>query len=64
MAQGGGTVNWDRLIAIVCMLLDAGILWILVEEFNFDKIAYEKEQYKKRAKKQPTFENLTIGEMR
>ena len=55
-------MNWDRLIMIICMLLDAGILWILVEEFNFDKIAYEKEQYKKRVKKQPTFDNLTVGE--
>jgi hypothetical protein len=43
--------------------LDAGILWILIEEFNFDKIAYEKEQYKRRAKK-PTFTELNIGEMK
>lgn len=57
-------MNWDRLIAVMCMLLDAGILWILVEEFNFDKIAYEKEQYKKRVKKQPRFEALTVGEMK
>jgi hypothetical protein len=55
-------MNWDRLIAVVCMLLDAGILWILIEEFNFDKIAYEKEQYKGRTKKRPTFEHLTTGE--
>jgi hypothetical protein len=40
---------WDRLIALVTLGVDVGILWILVKEFNFDKIAYEKEQYKKRA---------------
>ena len=57
-------MNWDRLIAIVAVLLDAGILWILVEEFQYDKIIYERELYKKRAKKPPTFDNLTIGEMR
>jgi hypothetical protein len=62
LEEGGQKMNWDRLIAVVCMLLDAGILWILVEEFNFDKIAYEKEQYKKRVKKVPTFDSLTTGE--
>lgn len=31
--------------------LEAAILWILIKEFNFDKIAYEKEQYKKRTKR-------------
>ena len=58
-------MNWDRLIAVGCMLLDAGILWSLIEEFQYDKIVYEKELYHKRvAKKKPSFENLTIGEMR
>ena len=60
-------MNWDRLIAVICMLLDAGILWILIEEFNFDKIAYEKEQYKKRSRRKKDFklpeEKLTTGEM-
>jgi hypothetical protein len=59
---------WDRLIAIVCMLLDAGILWILIEEFNFDKIAYEKEQYHKMKTRKKRFElpeaGLTTGEGR
>ena len=55
-------MNWDRLIAITSMLLDAGILWILIAEFNFDKIAYEKEQYHKRGKKKLTFDSLTTGE--
>lgn len=54
-------MTWDRLIAVVSMLLDAGILWILIEEFNYDKIIYEKQQYKSR-KKKLTFESLTIGE--
>ena len=61
-------MNWDRLIAIVCMLLDAGILWILIEEFNFDKIAYEKEQYHKMKARKKRFElpeaGLTDGEGR
>jgi hypothetical protein len=58
-------MNWDRLIAIIAVALDAGILWILIEEFNFDKIAYEKEQYHKRlAKKKLSFESLTVGEGR
>jgi len=56
-------MNWDRLIAITSMLLDAGILWILIEEFNYDKIVYEQQQYKNR-KKKLTFDNLTIGESR
>jgi len=55
-------IAWDRLIAIISMLLDAGILWILIEEFNFDKIAYEKEQYKRKGKKKLFFEALNIGE--
>ena len=59
-------MNWDRLIAIVCMLLDAGILWILIEEFNFDKIAYEKEQYGKMKSRKKRFAlpeaGLTTGE--
>lgn len=32
-------------------VLEAGILWILIREYNFDKIAYEKEQYKKISKR-------------
>jgi hypothetical protein len=60
--DGGPFLNWDRLIAITAVLLDAGILWILIEEFNFDKIAYEKEQYKKRKHKRMEFESLTTGE--
>jgi hypothetical protein len=48
-------MNWDRLIAVICMLLDAGILWILIEEFNFDKIAYEKEQYKKMSRRKKEY---------
>jgi len=59
-------MNWDRLIAICSMLLDAGILWILIEEFNFDKIAYEKEQYKKMSRRKKEFKlpesTLTEGE--
>jgi hypothetical protein len=59
-------MNWDRLIAIICMLLDAGILWILIEEFNFDKIAYEKEQYKKMSRRKKEYKlpeaTLTDGE--
>jgi hypothetical protein len=63
LEEGGQEMNWDRLIAVVCMLLDAGILWILVKEFNFDKIAYEKDQYHKRVtKKKLTFECLNVGE--
>lgn len=54
-------MNWDRLIAIVCMLLDAGILWILIEEFNFDKIAYEKDQYKKIKTRKRRFELPEVG---
>jgi hypothetical protein len=56
-------MNWDRLIALVAVALDAGILWILVMEYNYDKIVYEKSSYKKRTHK-PTFENLTTGEGR
>lgn len=54
-------MNWDRLIMIICMLLDAGILWILVMEYNYDKIVYEKSSYKKRTHKL-AFESLTTGE--
>ena len=57
-------MNWDRLIALIAVILDAGILWILIEEFNYDKVVYEKEQYHKRSKKKLTFESLTIGEMK
>jgi hypothetical protein len=62
--ERGALMNWDRLIAIICMLLDAGILWILIEEFNFDKIAYEKEQYKKmsRRKKEYKLPEQTLNE--
>lgn len=59
---------WDRLIAITSMLLDAGILWILVEEFNYDKIQDEKKEYKrKKAKKeveQPILREGTGGVVR
>jgi hypothetical protein len=54
-------MNWDRLIALTSMLLDAGILWILIMEYDFDKIVYEKELYK-RKKKKLTFDSLNIGE--
>jgi hypothetical protein len=58
---------WDRLIALVTLAVDIGILWILIREYNFDKIAYEKEQYKKMTKRRKEFklpeEKLTIGEM-
>lgn len=57
-------MNWDRVIACIAVLLDAGILWILIEEFNYDKVVYEKEQYHKRSKKKPTFTEMNIGEMR
>lgn len=56
-------MNWDRLINVVVMLLDAGILWILIEEFNYDKIIYEKDQYHRR-KKKLLFEHLNVGEGR
>lgn len=59
---------WDRLIAIVCMLLDAGILWILIEEFQYDKVIYERDLYKKRTARKKGFElpeaGLTTGEGR
>lgn len=59
-------MNWDRLISLIAMLLDAGILWILIKEFNFDKIAYEKEQYKKISKRRKEFklpeESFNTGE--
>ena len=57
-------MNWDRLIALVAMLLDAGILGILIEEFQYDKIVYERELYKKRSKRKPTFTEMNIGEMK
>jgi len=57
---------WDRLIAIVCMLLDAGILWILIREYDFDKIVYEKELYRKKTARKKQFTlpeaGLTAGE--
>jgi hypothetical protein len=61
LKEGGQEMNWDRLIAVVAVLLDAGILWILVMEYNYDKIVYEKSSYKKRTHKL-AFENLTVGE--
>jgi len=60
-------MNWDRLIAFICMLLDAGILWILIEEFNYDKVVYEKEQYKRHTRKKKFIlpeENITTGELK
>lgn len=57
-------MNWDRLIAFVTLLVDVGILWILVKEFNYDKILAEKQHYKKKMKAKPTFEMLTQGESR
>ncbi len=60
-------MNWDRLIAITSMLLDAGILIILIIEFDYDKTVYEKEQYKKISRRKKSFtlpeEKLTTGEM-
>jgi hypothetical protein len=61
LEEGGQEMNWDRLIAVVCMLLDAGILWILVEEFCYDKIIYEKEQYRKMKSRKKRFELPEAG---
>lgn len=59
-------MNWDRLIAIIAMLLDAGILWILIAEFNYDKLVYEKDQYKRAASRKKKYvlpeATLTEGE--
>lgn len=51
-------MSFDRLVSLITLLVDIGILWILIKEFNFDKIAYEKEQYKKRAKRTAKKESL------
>lgn len=42
------------------LLLEAGVLWILVKEFNYDKDKYERQA--KRKKRAFEFENLTSGE--
>ncbi len=41
-------MNWDRFIALVTLTVDIGILWILIAEYNYDRIVYEKQAYKKK----------------
>ena len=38
----------DRFIAVLTLAVDIGILWILIAEYNFDRIIYEKGIYKRR----------------
>jgi len=39
------------ILQVLSLIVDIGILLILVVEYNFDKIVYEKERYKHRTRK-------------
>lgn len=58
-------MSYGDFVATLALLTDIGILWILIKEFNYDKIQYEKDEYRRRARKKPRheFERLTTGEM-
>jgi hypothetical protein len=49
-------------LELMAVLVDIAILAVLIIEFDYDKTIYEKELYKKKNKKQPAFDNLTVGE--
>lgn len=34
------------------LLLEGGVLWILIKEFNYDKDKYERHEQRKRRKKE------------
>ena len=53
---------WGLVVSILTLGVDIGILWILIAEFNYDKIIYEKSQWKKRTKKHLVFDQLNVGE--
>lgn len=55
-------MNWTLLVELLTLAVDIGILWILVAEFNYDKVIYERSQYKKRTKKHLVFNELNQGE--
>lgn len=55
------------IVSILTLLVDIGILWILIIEFNFDRIVYEKEQYRGRSvkrKKKMEYIEMNVGEGR
>jgi hypothetical protein len=58
-----GPMPLELVIAGLTLLVDIGILWILIKEYNYDKVIFEKQRYKKKVKK-PIFEGskLCIGE--
>lgn len=55
-------MNWTLLVELLTLAVDIGILWILIAEFNYDKVIYERSQYKKRTKKHLVFNELNQGE--
>lgn len=52
-------LEWQGWIMII---LEAGVLWILIKEFNYDAEKYERQ--KQRKKRKFEFDHLTVGEGR
>lgn len=48
----------------LAVLVDIAILAVLVIEFDYDKTIYEKELYKRKAKRKLTFTEMNVGESR
>ena len=60
---GEDQVTFSVILELLTLLVDIGILVVLIIEFNYDKIQVEKKYFKKRQKKEPSFDKLVVGEM-
>lgn len=56
-------MTYGDVTATVAVLVDIGILVILIMEYNYDKIVYERSKFRNVRRKKFDFDRLTIGEM-